>query len=109
MATLDLRTESARREFGLTEPKVSGGYQYIHRQRPYRSRAESMELILDVITTSPHPLTRAMIAHALGVVKSPKIIEMINELVQASLIVKTERLSRNRAIEFVYWIERRHK
>lgn len=109
MATLDLRTESARREFGLHDATVSIPSRRFQHGRPERSRAESLRLIVEAVTAADQPLTRAAIARAIDRTKTPHLIGMINELSDAGRIAEIGRINKRGVLEFVYWVERRHK
>jgi hypothetical protein len=107
MATIDLRTPEARAAFGLIDMTV---YEQSHRftqSDKYRSRAESLELIMTALLKSGEPMTRAQIARAIGRVKSPALYRMIDELADTGRIAGTVQRSRFNRLQYVYWIEGR--
>lgn len=68
----------------------------------HRPREETRELILQTIRSSPAPLTRTEIARAIGRVKSPHLIELIDSLVEDNLLHR-ETMSFHNGVEgYIY-------
>lgn len=102
MATIDLRTDAARREFGLEDTTVSGPSQRGKNGDSHRSRAEALTLIVDVLKHAARPMTRLQIARAIHRAKTPYLVGVINELVESGDLSETARVRPNGAIEYLY-------
>lgn len=102
MATIDLRTEAARREFGLPDDTVSIPSQRGKTEGTHRSRADGLSAIVDVVKHAPRPMTRLQIARAIGRAKSPYLVGLIVQLVESGDLSETARVRPNGAIEYLY-------
>lgn len=102
MATIDLRTAEARREFGLFDDTVSGPSQPGKKGESHRGRAEALTLIVDVVKHARAPMTRLQIARAIQRAKTPYLVGLITELVGTGDLSETARVRPNGAIEYLY-------
>ena len=102
MATIDLRTDAARRDFGLPDDTVSIPSRDTKNGGTHRSRAEALALIVDVLKHAPRPMNRAQIAKAIQRAKTPYFTGLLLELVEAGDIVETAIGRPNGAIEYQY-------
>lgn len=113
MATFNLRLPEHREALGLGDDwdkkgraddtvsipfqrKGGGGGQH-------RSRGEALEMILEVVSASPIPMTRLQIARAIGRSKSPYFLGLIVELVESGSLTETAVTRPNGALEYQYW------
>lgn len=69
----------------------------------HRAKGEALDLIREVVTNAPQPMTRLEIAKAIQRAKSPYIISLIMELVESGDIVEIAGVRPNRSIEYRYW------
>lgn len=102
MATIDLRTDTARREFGLPDETVSRPSHETKSGGTHRSRVDALTLIVDVLKHAPHPMTRSQIAKAINRAKTPYFRSLIAELVDAGDLSETARVRPNGALEYLY-------
>lgn len=107
MATISLRTAEERENFGLFDMTIQEQSHRFTGYDKYRSRAESMELIVTVLEKVGAPMTRYQIAKAIGRAKSPALYKMIDELAEAGRISGTVERSRFNRMQYVYWVESR--
>lgn len=68
----------------------------------HRPRDEARALIFDIVAESPRPLTRTEIARAIRRVKSPHLIDMIEELVDEGIFQRWTQLYPNGVEGYVY-------
>jgi hypothetical protein len=107
MATITLRTPEERANFGLFDVTVTEQSQRFEGYAKYRSRGESLDLIVTVLKTAGAPMTRLQIAKAIGRAKSPTLYGMIDELATAGRIFGSVERSRFNRMQYVYWTEDR--
>jgi len=68
----------------------------------YRSRGDTLKLIVKVLKAAEKPMNRAQIARAIQRRKSPGIIAMLNDLVADGLISEIATINSRRNLEYTY-------
>jgi len=113
MATFDLRLPDHREALGIGDDwdKKGGGVDTV--SIPFqlnnggvvahRSRGETLDLIVKVVSASPKPMTRLEIARCIGRSKSPYLLTLIAELADGGDITETASIRPNGLIEYRYW------
>lgn len=102
MATLDLRTPEARREFGIEDETVSEPSQHGRIVGEYLDRDVVLTRIINAVKASHKPMTRLQICRAIRKAKSPHSIRLIMSLVQSGDLVETESVKASGKIEYLY-------
>jgi hypothetical protein len=90
---IDLRDPALRKEWQLDLPftdTVPIPSRSRKTAQEHRGRAETEQMIVDVLRSANRPLTRLEIARALGRVKTPWLITVVSTLAQAGQIVAIE-------------------
>lgn len=103
MPTLDLRDAETRLQFGLVTDTVSAPSLPIKTARDTRSRAETMECIIEALASGP--MTRLQIARHLGRAKTPWLIAICEDLVSVGLIFRGYATAENGRTVIVYGVE----
>lgn len=104
MPTLDLRDTETRVQFGLVTGTVPVPSLPGTAARETRSRAETMECIIEALTANG-PLTRLQIARHLGRAKTPWLIAICEDLVSVGLINRGYDTAVNGRTVIVYGVE----
>lgn len=92
-------------ELGLYEKNadtVPAPYQRGRLAAGRRSVGETMDMIVQTVKNSPHPMTRLQIARALGRSKSPHLVSLIVELAESGAIIQDVRVLKHGYLEYRY-------
>jgi hypothetical protein len=87
MATLDLRDPEIRLEAGLLAETVSAPYQQKWTGAEHRSRAETESIVINALHQLG-PMSRRQLADTLNRAKSPRLVAVLESMVDAGIIIK---------------------
>lgn len=71
-------------------------------KQAHRPQGETRRLVLELVTQSPLPLTRAQIATALNRRKTPHLTQLLDELVEQGIFVRQIVTFHNGVQGYVY-------
>ena len=93
-------------ELGLyqkNDETVSKPYQRGRMAQGRREVGETRQMIVQIVKSSPKPMTRLQIARALERSKTPHLVALIMELADDGHIVEHVRHRANGMLEYSYW------
>ena len=68
----------------------------------HRPRSETRQLMIDIVTKSPEPLTRSQIVKQLNRKKTPHLIDMMDDLVAQGIFMRSIVTFNNGVTGYVY-------